>query len=163
VKPSTVSGGSGIPAAAEDTDARDAEARPSRMAASETGNEAGPSAGGGLDEAWRRVVTAMMGRKALLASVLEHARPVALSGETLVVGMAASRFHRELLADRANRELINQVIQQQVPGARRIDLATEDVPPADALAHPAVQAALAAFPGEVVSVRPRLPEEGETT
>ena len=68
-----------------------------------------------------------------------------------------------MLADRANRELINQVIQQQVPGARRMDLATEDVPPADALAHPAVQAALAAFPGEVVSVRPRLPEEGETT
>jgi hypothetical protein len=65
-----------------------------------------------------------------------------------------------MLADRANRDLINQVVQRRVPGALRFELAADGG--AGALKHPAVQAALNTFQGEVVAVRPRLPEEGET-
>ena len=77
----------------------------------------------------------------------------------LAVSMVASGFHKEMLADRANRDLINQAIEQHVAGARRMELSAEAAPGAGALAHPTVQAALAAFGGEVVAVRPRIPDE----
>jgi hypothetical protein len=67
-----------------------------------------------------------------------------------------------MLADRANRDLINEVVQRRVPGALRFELAAAGGAGAGALKHPTVQAALNVFQGEVVAVRPRLPEEGET-
>jgi hypothetical protein len=116
---------------------------------------------GGLAEAWQRVVAAVLARKALLGSVLQHATPIAVRDGALAVNMVASRFHQELLADRANRELIHQAIVEHVPGARRLDVSSETAPASGAAAHPAVQAALAAFGAEVVAVRPRIPEEPE--
>jgi DNA polymerase-3 subunit gamma/tau len=117
---------------------------------------------GDLDEAWQRVVAGVLARKALLGSVLQHATPIAVRDGALAVNMVASRFHQELLADRANRELIHQVIAEHVPGARRLDLSAEAAPTTGAAAHPAVQAAVAAFGGEVVAVRPRMPDDPET-
>jgi DNA polymerase III subunit gamma/tau len=117
---------------------------------------------GDLAEAWQRVVAAVLARKALLGSVLQHATPIAVRDGALAVNMVASRFHQELLADRANRELIHQAIVEHVPGARRLDVSAETAPASGAAAHPAVQAALAAFGAEVVAVRPRIPEETET-
>ncbi len=117
---------------------------------------------GGLGEAWQRVVAAVLAKKALLGSVLQHATPIAVRDGALAVNMVASRFHQELLADRANRELIHQVIAEHVPGARRLDLSAEAAPTTGAAAHPAVQAAVAAFGAEVVAVRPRMPDEPET-
>jgi DNA polymerase III subunit gamma/tau len=121
-----------------------------------------PSPTSTLDEAWQRVVAAVLARKALLGSVLQHVTPIAVRDGALAVNMVASRFHQELLADRANRELIHQTIVEHVPGARRLELSTEAAPATGAAAHPAVQAALAAFGAEVVAVRPRIPEEPET-
>jgi DNA polymerase-3 subunit gamma/tau len=117
---------------------------------------------GDLAEAWQRVVAAVLARKALLGSVLQHATPIAVRDGALAICMVASRFHQELLADRANRELIHQAIVEHVPGARRLDLSAEAAPSTGAAAHPAVQAALAAFGAEVVAVRPRVPDEPET-
>ena len=117
---------------------------------------------GDLGEAWQRVVAGVLARKALLGSVLQHATPIAVRDGALAVNMVASRFHQELLADRANRELIHQVIAEHVPGARRLDLSAEAAPATGAAAHPAVQAAVAAFGGEVVAVRPRVPDDPET-
>jgi hypothetical protein len=117
---------------------------------------------GDLGEAWQRVVAGVLARKALLGSVLQHATPIAVRDGALAVNMVASRFHQELLADRANRELIHQVIAEHVPGARRLDLSAEAAPTTGAAAHPAVQAAVAAFGGEVVAVRPRMPDDPET-
>jgi hypothetical protein len=65
-----------------------------------------------------------------------------------------------LLADRANRDLINQVLQQQCPAARRFEVDAGGNVASGARTHPAVQAALNVFQGEVVAVRPRAPEEG---
>ena len=122
----------------------------------------GEASEGGLGEAWQRVVAAVLAKKALLGSVLQHATPIAVRDGALAVNMVASRFHQELLADRANRELIHQVIAEHVPGARRLDLSAEAAPTTGAAAHPAVQAAVAAFGAEVVAVRPRMPDEPET-
>ena len=117
-----------------------------------------------LAEPWQRVVAEIMRKKALLGSVLQHAEPLRVSEGVLALGLTASPFHAEMLADRANRDLINQAVQQYVPGARRfeLDAGRGGESAAGARSHPAVQATLSAFQGEVVAVRPRVPEEGES-
>jgi DNA polymerase-3 subunit gamma/tau len=120
-----------------------------------------PPGGGDLVEVWARVVGEIMGKKALLGSVLEHATPLGLADGVLTLALAGNHFHRELLADRANRELVNQVVQQHLPGARRIEVDAGSGGGGGARNHPAVQAAVSAFEGEVVAVRPRAPEGGE--
>jgi hypothetical protein len=77
----------------------------------------------------------------------------------LAVNLVAGRFHQELLADRANRELIHQAVAEHVAGARRLEISAESAPAAGAAAHPAVQAARAAFDAEVVAVRPRMRDD----
>jgi DNA polymerase-3 subunit gamma/tau len=120
---------------------------------------------GGLDAAWERVVTDLMKRKALLGSVLQHATPLRVEDGVLTLALQASAFHREMLNDRGNKELINEAVQRHVASARRFELDPDGSAPAaggGARNHPAVQAALSAFQGEVVAVRPRTPEEGES-
>ena len=126
--------------------------------------EALPAPASGLDTAWERVVTDLMKRKALLGSVLQHATPLRVEDGVLTLALQASGFHREMLNDRGNKELINEAVQRHVASARRFELDPNGVAPAGgggARNHPAVQAALSAFQGEVVAVRPRTPEEGE--
>ena len=122
-----------------------------------------PAPAGGLDAAWERVVTDLMKRKALLGSVLQHATPLRVEDGVLTLALQASAFHREMLNDRGNKELINEAVQRHVAAARRFELDPNGGAPAGGGArnHPAVQAALSAFQGEVVAVRPRTPEEGE--
>ena len=126
--------------------------------------EVAPAPAGGLDAAWERVVTDVMKRKALLGSVLQHATPLRVDDGVLTLALQASGFHREMLNDRGNKELINEAVQRHVASARRFELDPNGGAPAGgggARTHPAVQAALSAFQGEVVAVRPRTPEEGE--
>ena len=124
-----------------------------------------PVSASSLDTAWERVVTDLMKRKALLGSVLQHATPLRVEDGVLTLALQASGFHREMLNDRGNKELINEAVQRHVASARRFELDPNGVAPAaggGARNHPAVQAALSAFQGEVVAVRPRTPEEGES-
>jgi DNA polymerase III subunit gamma/tau len=119
---------------------------------------------GGLDAAWERVVTDVMKRKALLGSVLQHATALRVEDGVLTLALQASAFHREMLNDRGNKDLINEAVQRHVTAARRFELDPNGGAAAGgggARNHPAVQAALSAFQGEVVAVRPRTPEEGE--
>ena len=116
----------------------------------------------GLEAAWERVITDLLKRRAVLGSVLQHATPLRVEGGVLTLALQASAFHREML--NSNKELINEVVQRHVAGARRFELDASATAPAGgggARNHPAVQAALSAFQGEVVAVRPRTPEEGE--
>ena len=117
-----------------------------------------------LEPAWERVVADVTKRKALLGSVLQHASPLRVQDGVLTLALQASGFHREMLNDRGNRELINEAVQRHVAGAQRFELdsAAGATGPGGARSHPAVQAALNAFQGEVVAVRPRTPEEGES-
>jgi hypothetical protein len=110
------------------------------------------------------VVGEIMKKKALLGTVLEGAAPLGVEGGVLILGLTGNHFHKELLTDRANRDLVNQVVQQLIPGARRFELdAGAAAGGGGARNHPAVQAALSVFQGEVVAVRPRAPEEGEAS
>lgn len=115
-----------------------------------------------LGEGWARAVEEILKKKALLGSVVQHGVPLKLEGPVLTIGLVASPFHREMLNDRANREIITHAVQQHIPGARRVEIAAEAAAVAGAVNHPAVQAAVAMFQGEVVAVRPRAPEEKET-
>jgi DNA polymerase III subunit gamma/tau len=120
---------------------------------------------GDLETAWERVVGEVLKRKALLGSVLQHASPLRVEQGVLTLALQASGFHREMLNDRGNKDLINEAVQRHVASARRFELDTNAATPAGgggARNHPAVQAALSTFQGEVVAVRPRSPEEGES-
>ena len=123
--------------------------------------EAQAIAAGDLGEGWSRAVNEILKKKALLGSVVQHGLPLRLEGGVLTIGLVASPFHREMLNDRANRDIITHAVQQHIPGARRVEIAAEAVAAGGAVNHPAVQAAVAMFQGEVVAVRPRAPEEGE--
>jgi len=114
-----------------------------------------------LDTGWARATEEILRKKALLGSVVQHGVPVRLEGGVLTVALVASPFHREMLNDRANRDLITHAVQQHIPGTRRVEIAAEAAATGGAVNHPAVQAAVAVFQGEVVAVRPRAPEEGE--
>jgi DNA polymerase III subunit gamma/tau len=115
-----------------------------------------------LGEGWARAVEEILKKKALLGSVVQHGVPLQLEGPVLTIGLVASPFHREMLNDRANREIITHAVQQHIPGARRVEIAAEAATAGGAVNHPVVQAAVAMFQGEVVAVRPRVPEERET-
>ncbi len=126
---------------------------------------AGLPAPAGLGDAWERVVADVMKRKAVLGSVLQHATPQRVEDGVLTLVLEASGFHREMLNDRGNKELINEAVRRHVASARRFELDANGGAGSSgggARNHPAVQAALSAFQGEVVAVRPRSPEEGES-
>jgi len=113
-----------------------------------------------LGTAWDRVVDEVMKRKPTLGSLLTQARPSGISDRELTIVLHGNHFHREMLADVANRELVLQAVRRCVAGAERINVVSGADGPGTISAHPAVQAAIAEFQGEVVAVRPR-PPEGE--
>lgn len=163
VPPPVVAGSSSRPVEAEPL----MEAAVADMAAIEPAlpPPAGLPAPAGLADAWERVVTDVMKRKAVLGSVLQHATPLRVEDGVLTLALQASGFHREMLSDRSSKELINEAVQRHVASARRFELDANGGAASGgggARNHPAVQAALSAFPGEVVAVRPRIPEEGES-
>jgi DNA polymerase-3 subunit gamma/tau len=122
-----------------------------------------PPAGEDVGIGWQRVVEDVMRRKPTLGAVLAQTRPAGLRDRELVVVLTGNHFHREMLADTANRDLVSQALRRHVAGAERLGVVTEDEGGGGAATeHPAVQAAVSQFQGEVVAVRPRLPEgEGQ--
>ena len=115
----------------------------------------------GLDAGWRQVVEEVLRRKPSLGAVLEQSTPVTLAEGKLTVALVGNHFHKELVADRANHELVTQAVQRHIPGAKRIEISMGAAQEAGAQGHPAVQAALSVFQGEVVAVRARTEEGGE--
>jgi DNA polymerase III subunit gamma/tau len=115
---------------------------------------------GGLAEGWALVVADVMRKKAMLGSVVNQAAPVELTDGVLTVRLEGNQFHRELLSDRANREIVTEATRRHVTGAVRIEIVGGIGDPGATEEHPAVRAALERFGGEIVSVRPR-PQEGE--
>ncbi len=123
--------------------------------------EPAATASSDLVTAWQRVVDDVMGKKALVGSILAQARPLRVTGGELALELTIGQFQRELLADRANREIVVQAIRRSIAGADRFTLAADNGGGGSGpAAHPAVKATIAEFGGEVVAVRPR-PREGE--
>ena len=115
-----------------------------------------------LATAWERVVDEVMRKKPTLGAVLMQVRPSGVSDRELTVVLAGNNFHREMLADAANKEVVTQAVRRCVVGAERFKVESGGETTGAVATHPAVQAAIAEFQGEVVAVRPRLPEgEGQ--
>jgi len=126
-----------------------------------------PGPTGDLEESWQRVIAEVMKKKALVGSVLQGATPLGVEAGVLMLALTGNHFHRDRLAEPGNREVINQAVKQLIPGAQRFEIDAGGGAGAGAGGrarnHPAVQAALNVFQGEVVAVRPRAPEEGESS
>jgi DNA polymerase III subunit gamma/tau len=120
-----------------------------------------PDASEDVATAWQRVVEDVMRKKPTLGAVLAQTRASGLRDRELLVVLSGNHFHREMLADSANRELVAQALRRHLAGADRFGVVTEEEGGGGgATEHPAVQAAMTEFQGEVVAVRPRLPEGG---
>jgi DNA polymerase III gamma/tau subunit len=121
-----------------------------------------PTASADLAVAWERVVEEVMRKKPTVGAVLAQARPGPVQGGELTIVLTGNHFHREMLADSANRDILVQAVRRNIADADRVTVAAGGESAGGVTAHPAVQAALAEFQGEVVAVRPRLPEgEGQ--
>lgn len=117
---------------------------------------------GEAPEVWQRVMDEVTKRKPTLGAILAQTRPGAINDRELTVVLSGNHFHREMLADAANRETLLQAIRKHVAGVERFSVSSGDDSAGGVSAHPAVKAAIAQFEGEVVAVRPRLPEgEGQ--
>ena len=98
----------------------------------------------------------------MLGGMLAQVVPGALVNGTLTIVLSGTGFHREMLTDAANKDLLTQLVRRHVAGAERIDVAMQSEGDAGPSGHRAVKAAKEIFQGEVVAVRPRLPEgEGQ--
>src|SRR5207302_918731 len=65
-----------------------------------------------LATAWERVVDEVMKKKPTLGAVLMQARPSGVSDRELTIVLHGNHFHREMLADVANRELVVQAVRR---------------------------------------------------
>ena len=124
---------------------------------------AAPPASEDLATGWQRVVEEVMRRKPTLGAVLAQTRPGPIRDRELSILLVGNHFHREMLSDSANRDLIGQALRRHVAGAERVSVTTEgESSGGEVTDHPVVQAAVAQFQGEIVAVRPRVAEgEGQ--
>jgi DNA polymerase-3 subunit gamma/tau len=123
---------------------------------------AAPATASDVPATWQRVVDDVMRRKPTLGAVLAQSKPGTVRDGELTVVLSGNHFHREMLADSANREVVLQALRRNIPGVERFRISAEDDGGGGVATHPAVQAAVAEFQGEVVAVRPRSPEgEGQ--
>ena len=123
-----------------------------------------PAPSGDIVTGWQRVVDEVMRRKPTLGAVLSQTRPATLRERELVIVLSGNSFHRDLLSDSANRDIVIQAVRRHVTGAERFSVTGEEERPGGGAVtdHPGVQAAVSEFQGEVVAVRPRHPEgEGQ--
>jgi len=131
-------------------------------AAAESTTKTAPPPAAAVPGTWQRVVDEVMRRKPTLGAVLAQSKPGALRDGELTVVLSGNHFHREMLADGTNREVVLQALRRQIAGVDRFRVSAEDDGGGGVATHPAVQAAVAEFQGEVVAVRPRSPEgEGQ--
>jgi DNA polymerase-3 subunit gamma/tau len=100
---------------------------------------AAPASDAELTTAWERVVDEVMKKKPTLAAVLNQARPSAIKDGELTIVLVGNHFHRDMLADVANRELVVQAVRRCVAGAERINVVSGDETAGAIGAHPAVQ------------------------
>jgi DNA polymerase-3 subunit gamma/tau len=141
-----------VPPVANDAPGRPAE-RPARIAQAAVPPAPAPD----LAAAWARVVEDVTRAKAMLGAVVNQAVPQELVNGVLRIRLDGNQFHREMLVDRANRELVMQAARKHIDGATQLEVI--DAPTGGGVEdHPIVQAAIRELDGEIVAVRPRVPE-----
>jgi DNA polymerase III gamma/tau subunit len=113
-----------------------------------------------LAAGWARVVEDVTRMKALLGAVVNQAVPQELVDGLLRIRLDGNQFHRETLTDRANRDLVTQVVRKHIDGATQLEVVDALGAGGGVQDHPVVQAAIRELGGEIVAVRPRA-SEGE--
>src|SRR5882672_4575485 len=73
---------------------------------------AAPPVDAELATAWARVIDEVMKKKPTLAAILNQVRPTAVNDRELTVVLAGNNFHRDMLADAANKELVTQAVRR---------------------------------------------------
>jgi len=139
-----------------------AESSPARASAPPVERPRAVSADATVDVGigWQRVVDEVNRKKPMLGGMLAQVAPAGLTDGTLTLVVSGTGFHRDMLTDGANKELLTQLVRRNVAGAERVEIAMQGESDAGPSGHPAVKAAKDIFQGEVVAVRPR-PPEGE--
>src|SRR5439155_1423499 len=89
-----------------------------------------------LDDVLRRV-DEVMKKKPTLGAVLMQARPSGVSDRELTIVLHGNHFHREMLADVANRELVVQAVRRCVAGAERVNVVAGGESTGAIATHPA--------------------------
>jgi DNA polymerase-3 subunit gamma/tau len=112
----------------------------------------------GLAAAWKLVVEDVMSKRALLGSLVDQATPVGVVDGQLTVRLEGNPFNRNMLSERANRDIVTQAVRRYIPAATRFEVVAGEAAGGGIQEHPAVRAVVEQFGGEVVSVRPRAPE-----
>src|SRR5260370_28790914 len=93
-----------------------------------------------LGTAWERGVDEGTNEKPMLGALRAQAQPGGGSEGALTIVLTGNHFHREMLADSANRDLIVQAVRRYVPGAERITVQAGGTGPGGVAEHPRVQA-----------------------
>jgi hypothetical protein len=137
---------------------RDTSSTASREASTTAGADTPREPSGDLATGWQRVIDEIMKKRPMLGATLMHARPGSLVSGQLTVIVTGNSFLRETIAERANYDLLRETIRRNIAGVERFTVTGEEPASAGIVDHPAVQAAIAEFEGEVVAVRPRPPE-----
>jgi len=106
------------------------------------------------------VIDEVTRKRALLGAVLAQVRPTGIERGVLTLVLVGNQFHRDRLLEPQAQDLLGQAVRRWMKGAERFSIAVEGEMDAGPLAHPAVQAAMAEFQGEIVAVRARSPEGG---
>jgi DNA polymerase-3 subunit gamma/tau len=120
-----------------------------------------------VETAWRQIVDEVTRVRPLLGRLLADA--VVLSEEDGRLSVAVpngSAFAQDQIRNRDNRQLLVDTAQRLRPGTRDVVVTAGPARPGPGAAvteHPAVQAAVTLFEGEVVAVQPAEPRERRTT
>jgi DNA polymerase III subunit gamma/tau len=126
---------------------------------------------------WPGLVEHVKGRRPLIGSMLEHGNLLNMALPLIEIGFPAGSFHLEQVKDEGNLVLLNEMAKAYFATAVTVRVTAvansqKEVPPSlaetrqtqeadrrrrlegDARAHPAVQAVLEVFGGEIHEVRP---------
>jgi hypothetical protein len=120
-----------------------------------------------VETAWRQIVDEVTRVRPLLGRLLADA--VVLSEEDGRLSVAVpngSAFAQDQIRSRDNRQLLIETAQRLRPGTRDIVVTAGQARPGPGPAvteHPAVQAAMTLFEGEVLAVQPAEPRDRRTT
>jgi hypothetical protein len=86
-----------------------------------TPSAAAATSAAGLAAAWKLVIEEVIGKRAFLGSVVGQATPVSVADGQLTVRLEGNPFNRNMLSERANRDIVTQAVRRYIPAATRFE------------------------------------------
>lgn len=114
---------------------------------------------GGVTEKWPALLERVKAKKIRLHAFLQEGAPAGIDGNQLtVVFNSKYRFHRDQVADPANRTLIEKAAEEVFGCPLRLNFVLEEAPKADSnkealREHPEIKKILEAFDGEIIEIK----------